>query len=136
MPPCFPDGCRHCELLDENFPASSRKTTQQPTPFWNVAVLQPVQKLDDSAIAPVTKWLRNSNERPPKLDVAPYNDATKLYWVQWESLHLRDGQVYRLWETLAGDSSACMATTTAKEAEGRSTAPAARHSYIWACGHF
>ena len=57
--PCFPDGCRHCERLDEkassecpDSPASSRRT-QQLIPFWNVADLQQAQR-EDSAIDPVT----------------------------------------------------------------------------------
>ena len=42
--------------------------------------------------------------RLPKTDVAPYSDATKLYWEERASLCLQDGLVYRLWETSAGDS--------------------------------
>ena len=34
---------------------------------------------------------------------APYSEVTKTYWVQWESFELKDGVLYRLWETPAGD---------------------------------
>ena len=72
-------------MLDS--PASSRRTMQELVPLWNVADLQQAQ-LEDSSIGPIAKWLKNSQDRPPKSDVAPYSDATKLYWAQWASLCL------------------------------------------------
>ena len=26
-----------------------------------------------------------------------------IYWAQWDSLHLREGMLYQLWETPEGD---------------------------------
>jgi hypothetical protein len=114
--PCLPD-CRHCARLEEKEPpdqvvmlessVSSRRAIQQLVPLWSTAHLQQAQ-LEDGTIGPVARWLarwlNNSQDRPPKSEVAPYSDATKLYWAQWASLRLRDGLVYRLWETPAGDS--------------------------------
>ena len=112
--PCLPNDCRHCDRLEEKEPthhtslqsdppACSRRAMHQLTPLWSVAELQ--AQLEDSTIGPITRWMKKSPNRPPKTDVTPYSDATKLYWAQWASLHLQDGLVYRLWETLAGDSS-------------------------------
>ena len=91
------DDCRHCDQLEEkepsdqvamlNSPASSRRTMQQLVPLWNVADLQQAQ-FEDSSIGPIARWLKNSQDRPPKSNVALYSDATKLYWAQWASLHL------------------------------------------------
>ena len=36
--------------------------------------------------------------------IAPQDETNKMYWAQWDSLSLKDGVVYRLWETPAGDS--------------------------------
>ena len=35
-------------------------------------------------------------------DVAPYSEAVKFHWVQWDSLKLKDGLLYKLWEFLRG----------------------------------
>ena len=107
--PCLPDSCKHCDRLEEKEPSdevplSIRRATQQLAPVWSVADIQEAQR-EDSSIGPVVKWLKNSQDRPAKSDVALFSDATKLYWAQWASLRLKDGLVYRLWETPAGDSS-------------------------------
>ena len=107
--PCLPDSCKHCDRLEEKEPSdevplSIRRATQQLAPVWSVADIQKAQ-LEDSSIGPVAKWLKNSQDRPAKSDVALFSDTTKLYWAQWASLRLKDGLVYRLWETPAGDSS-------------------------------
>ena len=107
--PCLPDSCKHCDRLEEKEPSdkvplSIRRATQQLAPVWSVADIQEAQR-EDSSIGPVVKWLTNSQDRPAKSDVAPFSDATKLYWAQWASLRLKDGLVYCLWETSAGDSS-------------------------------
>ena len=113
--PCLSNDCRHCDRLEIKEPTvqmmkctnllpSSRRAMHQLAPHWSVKDLQLAQ-LEDNTIGPIAKWLKNSQDRPPKSDVSPYSEATKLYWAQWDSLHLKDGLVYRLWEAPAGDSS-------------------------------
>ena len=68
-------------------PANSRTAMQQLIPFWSVADLQQAQ-LEDSTIGLMSRWLKCSQDRPPKSDIASYSDATKLYWAQWASLRL------------------------------------------------
>ena len=41
----------------------------------------------------------------PWLMAASYREVTKAYWMQWESLELKDRVLYHLWETPAGDES-------------------------------
>ena len=57
----------------------------------------------DSDIEPILRWKRESENRPDWETVAPHSPATKLYWAQWRSLHLREGVLHRIWETPAGD---------------------------------
>ena len=56
----------------------------------------------DPDIGPLLSWL-NSNDRPPWSTVAPCTETLKCYWAQWDSLHLREGVIYRLWESPAGN---------------------------------
>jgi len=108
--PCLPDDYRHYDQANSSNDGitdllpSSRRAMHQLAPHWSVKDLQLAQ-LKDNTIGPIARWLKNSQDRPPKSDVSPYSEATKLYWAQWDSLHLKDGLVYRLWETPAGDSS-------------------------------
>ena len=59
----------------------------------------------DVDLRPVLLWKEKGEAKPTWQIVAPYSETTKTYWVQWESLLLRDGVLYRLWETPAGESS-------------------------------
>ena len=60
--------------------------------------------MEDDTIGPIAKMLKESKIRPPWSSIAPQNEAAKMYWAQWNSLRLKDGIAYRLWETPAGDS--------------------------------
>jgi len=58
----------------------------------------------DKELKPVIEWMEKSTSRPPWEETAPHGEYTKVYWSQWQGLHLSDGLLYRLWETPSGDS--------------------------------
>jgi len=53
---------------------------------------------NDKELKPVIEWMEKSTSRPPWEETAPHGEYTKVYWSQWQSLHLSDGLLYRLWE--------------------------------------
>ncbi|GBN68852.1 Retrovirus-related Pol polyprotein from transposon 412, partial [Araneus ventricosus] len=65
-----------------------------------------VQKaqLEDPAIRPILERKLNSEDRPSWQEIAPESHATKRYWPLWDSLHLKDGVLYRKWESDDGSS--------------------------------
>ncbi|GBM56921.1 Transposon Ty3-G Gag-Pol polyprotein [Araneus ventricosus] len=46
----------------------------------------------------------NSSDRPSWQEIVPESPATKRYWALWDSLHLKDGVLYRRWESDDGRS--------------------------------
>ena len=119
--PCLADSCKHCNNLEakeqssgDNFtmeedcpttdaPKAVRRVSWQAVPFWSSDHLQKAQ-LEDDTIGPIAKWLKKSQVRPPWSSIASRNETTKMYWAQWDSLCLKDGVAYRLWESPVGDS--------------------------------
>jgi len=69
---------------------------------WSHAELRTTQ-MQDNEIQPVMEWLEKSDTKPPWDDVALCSVITKNYWAQWDSLCLKDGVLYRLWDTPPGD---------------------------------
>ena len=69
---------------------------------WSTEELHRAQA-DDPMIAPILKWLQEGNGRPAWAEIAPLSPSIKAYWAQWENLCLRDGVVYRRWESEDGD---------------------------------
>ncbi|GBM33373.1 Retrovirus-related Pol polyprotein from transposon 297, partial [Araneus ventricosus] len=65
-----------------------------------------VQKaqLEDPAIRPILETKLNSEDLPSWQEIAPESPATKRYWAVWDSLHLKDGVLYRKWESNDGSS--------------------------------
>ncbi|GFU79686.1 retrovirus-related Pol polyprotein from transposon 412 [Trichonephila clavipes] len=49
----------------------------------------------------ITCWefKESSDEKPSWQDIAPFHPTTKRYWDLWDSLHLRNGVLYRKWES-------------------------------------
>ena len=113
--PCLPDGCRHCDQLEDRLaPATSDRTGDNDThpqvfrveavsyfPEWSKSRLQDAQ-CQDGDIGPIVRWLKGGGKRLPWPDVTSCSPATKGYWAQWDSLCIKDGLVFRLWETPAG----------------------------------
>ncbi|GBN18478.1 hypothetical protein AVEN_206311-1, partial [Araneus ventricosus] len=75
-------------------------TTVDP---WSSCEIQKAQ-LEDPDIKPILEKKLNSAERPSWQEIAPESPATKRYWTLWDSLHLKDGVLYRKWESDDGNS--------------------------------
>ncbi|GFX75704.1 retrovirus-related Pol polyprotein from transposon 412 [Trichonephila clavipes] len=56
-------------------------------------------QLADLEIKPIIKFKESSDEKPSWQDIAPFHPTTKRYWALWDSLHLRNGVLYRKWES-------------------------------------
>ncbi|GFX09345.1 retrovirus-related Pol polyprotein from transposon 412 [Trichonephila clavipes] len=56
-------------------------------------------QLADPEIKPIIEFKESSEEKPSWQDIAPFHPTTKRYWALWNSLHLRNGVLYRIWES-------------------------------------
>ncbi|GFU49129.1 uncharacterized protein TNCV_573681 [Trichonephila clavipes] len=56
-------------------------------------------KLADPEIKPIIEFKESSDEKPSWQDITPFHPTTKRYWELWDSLHLRNGVLYRKWES-------------------------------------
>ncbi|GFY05467.1 hypothetical protein TNCV_218491 [Trichonephila clavipes] len=56
-------------------------------------------QLADPEIKPITEFKVSSDEKPSWQDIATFHPTTKRYWAPWDSLHLRNGVLYRKWES-------------------------------------
>ncbi|GFS58380.1 integrase_H2C2 domain-containing protein [Trichonephila clavipes] len=52
-------------------------------------------QLADPEIKPIIEFKESSEEKPSWQDIAPFHPTTKRYWALWDSLHLRNGVLYR-----------------------------------------
>ncbi|GBN11088.1 hypothetical protein AVEN_174029-1, partial [Araneus ventricosus] len=77
-----------------------RMTTEDT---WPVSEIQKAQ-LEDPDIRPILEKKLKSADRPSRQEIAQESPATKRYWALWDSLHLRDGVLYRKWENDDGSS--------------------------------
>ena len=114
--PCLGDDCKHCHGLETKEELQRREEHGEcfscrhagfldgegETRAWSQEELRAAQQ-DSSDLKPILQWKEAGNTKPLWQTVAPCSEATKAYWMQWESLQLKDGVLYRLWETPAGD---------------------------------
>lgn len=56
---------------------------------------------DDSEIAPVLEWKLNGR-RPAGCEVAARGQLVKSLWAMWDCLELKEGVLYRKWESPSG----------------------------------
>ncbi|GBM09506.1 hypothetical protein AVEN_250170-1 [Araneus ventricosus] len=82
---------------------SVKVVTTTTVDTWSSCEIQKAQ-LEDPAIKPILEKKLNSAERPSWQEIAPESPATKRYWALWDSLHLKDGVLYRKWESDDGNS--------------------------------
>ncbi|KAL1254821.1 hypothetical protein QQF64_012882 [Cirrhinus molitorella] len=73
-------------------PASSTNTSSFSG--WTTEELRAAQAADPD-IAPIKRWMKESEERPSWEDVSPNGPATKAYWSQWQRLYLKDDILVR-----------------------------------------
>ncbi|GFV50399.1 retrovirus-related Pol polyprotein from transposon 412 [Trichonephila clavipes] len=62
-------------------------------------------QLADPEIKPIIEFKESSDEKPSWQDIAPFHPTTKCYWALWNSLQLRNGVLYRKWESDDGKTS-------------------------------
>ncbi|KAL0162302.1 hypothetical protein M9458_041698, partial [Cirrhinus mrigala] len=61
---------------------------------WTTEELCAAQAADPD-IAPIKRWMKESEERLSWEDVSPCGPATKAYWSQWQRLYLKDDILVR-----------------------------------------
>ncbi|GFW81996.1 retrovirus-related Pol polyprotein from transposon 412 [Trichonephila clavipes] len=56
----------------------------------------------DPDIKPLKEFMESSSNKPSWQDISAYSPTTKQYWALWNSLHLRNGVLYRKFESEDG----------------------------------
>ncbi|GFX02680.1 hypothetical protein TNCV_2011241 [Trichonephila clavipes] len=81
-----------------------RQVTTPSTLALDPWIDESVQKdqLADPEIKPIIEFKEPSEENPSWQDIVPFHPTTKRYWALWDSLHLRNGVLYRKWESEDG----------------------------------
>ncbi|GBO18349.1 Retrovirus-related Pol polyprotein from transposon 297 [Araneus ventricosus] len=102
--PCK-ESCKHCTNAEKKFGMETDISVKVLTTedAWSSSEVQKAQ-LEDPAIRPILEKKLNSAVRPSWQEIAPESPETKRYWALWDSLHLKDGVLYRKWETDDGSS--------------------------------
>ncbi|GBL92230.1 Transposon Ty3-I Gag-Pol polyprotein [Araneus ventricosus] len=104
--PCA-ESCKHCTNAEKKFgmeiDISVKVLTTTSADLWSSCEIQKSQ-LEDPNIKPILEKKLNSADRPSWQEIAPESPATKRYWALWDSLHLKDGVLYRKWESDDGNS--------------------------------
>ncbi|GBN76452.1 Retrovirus-related Pol polyprotein from transposon 297 [Araneus ventricosus] len=104
--PCT-ESCKHCTNAERKFgmeiDISVKVLTTTSVDPWSSCEIQKSQ-LEDPNIKPILEKKLNSADRPSSQEIAPESPATKRYWALWDSLHLKDGVLYRKWESDDGNS--------------------------------
>ncbi|GBM64254.1 Retrovirus-related Pol polyprotein from transposon 297 [Araneus ventricosus] len=105
--PCQ-ESCKHCMNAEKNFgmetDISVKILTMTIVDPWSSCEIQKAQQ-EDPTIKPILEKKPNSADRPSWQEIALKSPATKHYWALWDSLHLKDGVLYRRWES--DDGFAC-----------------------------
>ncbi|GBM87336.1 hypothetical protein AVEN_133987-1 [Araneus ventricosus] len=101
---CF-EGCEPCSNAEKKFRTetdfSVEALTMATENRWSLSEIQKAQ-LEDPDIRPILKMKLNSAYRPSWQEIAHESPATKRYWALWNSLYLKDGVLYRKWESNDG----------------------------------
>ncbi|GBM61026.1 Retrovirus-related Pol polyprotein from transposon 297 [Araneus ventricosus] len=104
--PCR-ESCKHCSNAEKKFgietDTSVKVLTTTSVDPWSSCEIQKAQ-LEDPAIKTFLEKKLMSADRPSWQEIAPESPATKRYWALWDSLHLKDGVLYRRWESDDGRS--------------------------------
>ncbi|GBM48620.1 Transposon Ty3-I Gag-Pol polyprotein [Araneus ventricosus] len=98
---------KHCSNAEKKFgieiDTSVKVLTATSVDPWSSCEIQKAQ-LEDPAIKTILEKKLMSADRPSWQEIAPESPATKRYWALWDSLHLKDGVLYRRWESDDGRS--------------------------------
>ncbi|GBN38956.1 hypothetical protein AVEN_256798-1 [Araneus ventricosus] len=103
--PCI-ESSKHCSIAEKNFDMETdiceKSLTMTTEDTWSSSEIPKVQ-LEDPDIRQILKKL-NSTDRQSWQEIAPESPTTNRYWILWDSLHLKDGALYRNWESDDGSS--------------------------------
>ncbi|GBM48877.1 Retrovirus-related Pol polyprotein from transposon 297 [Araneus ventricosus] len=104
--PCR-ESCKHCSNAEKKFgietDISVKVLTTTSVDPWSSCEIQKAE-LEDSAIKTILEKKLMSADQPSWQEIVPESPATKRYWALWDSLHLKDGVLYRRWESDDGRS--------------------------------
>ncbi|GFX18208.1 retrovirus-related Pol polyprotein from transposon 17.6 [Trichonephila clavipes] len=78
-------------------PPSYNATTSALNPWSDESVRK--DQLADPEIKPIIEFKGSSDEKPSWQDITPFHPTTKRYWALWDYLYLRNGVLYREWES-------------------------------------
>ncbi|GBM97051.1 Retrovirus-related Pol polyprotein from transposon 297 [Araneus ventricosus] len=97
--PCK-ESCKHCTNKEKKFRMETDISVKvlKAEDAWSSCEIQKEQ-LEDPAIKLILEKKLNSADRPSWQEIAMDSPATKRYWALWDSLHLKDGVLYRRWES-------------------------------------
>ncbi|GBL89108.1 hypothetical protein AVEN_255242-1 [Araneus ventricosus] len=62
-------------------------------------------QMKEPDIKPIIEFMESSSTRPIWQDISSFSPRTKRYWALWNSLQIRNGVLYRKWESEDGKSS-------------------------------
>ncbi|GFY36525.1 retrovirus-related Pol polyprotein from transposon 412 [Trichonephila clavipes] len=101
--PC-PENCRHCSRVETKYDYAIRQITTStatpPDPWSDEKVRE--DQMADPDIKPLIEFMESSSNKPSWQDISAYSPTTKQYWALWSSLHLRNGVLYRKFESEDG----------------------------------
>ncbi|GFX74189.1 retrovirus-related Pol polyprotein from transposon 412 [Trichonephila clavipes] len=101
--PC-PKNCRHCSRVETKYDYAIRQITTStatpPDPWSDEKVRE--DQMADPDIKPLIEFMESSSNKPSWQDISAYSPTTKQYWALWNSLHLRNGVLYRKFESEDG----------------------------------
>ncbi|GFX51321.1 retrovirus-related Pol polyprotein from transposon 412 [Trichonephila clavipes] len=101
--PC-PENCRHCSRVETKYDYAIRQirtSTATPPDPWSDEKAREDQMADPN-IKPLIEFMESSSNKPSWQDILAYSPTTKQYWALWNSLHLRNGVLYRKFESEDG----------------------------------
>ncbi|KFM56688.1 Retrovirus-related Pol polyprotein from transposon 412, partial [Stegodyphus mimosarum] len=101
--PC-PENCRYCSRVEAKYqlvnPVARQitaSTLADPDPWTDKEIRK--DQLQDRDIKPIIELMETSNRKPTWQDISSYSPTTKQYWALWDSLHIRNGVLYRKFES-------------------------------------
>ncbi|GFX74678.1 retrovirus-related Pol polyprotein from transposon 412 [Trichonephila clavipes] len=104
--PC-PESCKYCSRIEKKFGVIDSIVHQVTTPStsalnpWSDESIRKDQPADPE-IKPILEFKESSDEKPNWQDITSFHPTANRYWALWDSLHLRNGVLYRKWETEDG----------------------------------
>ncbi|GFX74183.1 retrovirus-related Pol polyprotein from transposon 412 [Trichonephila clavipes] len=101
--PC-PENCRHCSRVETKYDYAIRQITTSTAPPldpWSDEKVREDQMADPD-IKSLIEFMKSSSNKPSWQDISAYSPTTKQYWALWNSLHLRNGVLYRKFKSEDG----------------------------------